>query len=122
MSMYKFPNIWTSCLYQQRVETELADSVDPDQIALEQSDQGLHCLPVILLNVNNTLTQKRKVNVQVFPSKGKPINNLVQVSFAGKNACFFLMYRVDSGQLHFTSKKIPVCGIDYHKSSEYWGR
>ena len=45
----------------------LADSVDPDQIALEQSDQGLHCLSVILLNVNNTLIQKRKVNVQVFP-------------------------------------------------------
>ena len=34
----------------------------------------------------------------------------------------FFMYRVDSGHLHFTSKKIPVCGIDYHKSSEYWGR
>ena len=29
----------------------LADSVDPDQIALEQSGQGLHCLPVILLHV-----------------------------------------------------------------------
>ena len=24
----------------------------------------------------------------------------------------FLMYRVDSGHLHFTSKKIPVCGIE----------
>ena len=44
----------------------LADSVDPDQIALEQSDQGLHCLPVILLNAHNTLIQKHKVNVQVF--------------------------------------------------------
>ena len=88
---------------------------------MEQSDQGLHSLPVILLNVNNTLTQKRKVNVQVFPSKGKPKNNTVQVSFVGKNACFF-MYRVDSGHLHFTSKKIPICGIDYHKSSEYWSR
>ena len=67
----------------------LADSVDPDQIALEQSDQGLHCLPVILLNVNNTLIQKCKVNVQVFPSKGKPKNNTVQVSFGGEK-CIFL--------------------------------
>ena len=53
--------------------------------------------------------------MQVFPSKGKTKNNTVQVSFVGKNACFFffffLMYRVDSGHLHFTSKKIPVCGI-----------
>ena len=49
----------------------MADSVDPDQIALEQSDQGLHCLPVILLNVRNTLTQKRMVTVQVFPSIDK---------------------------------------------------
>ena len=88
---------------------------------MEQSDQCLHCLPVILLNVNNTLIQKRKVNVQVFPSKGKPKNNTVQVSFVRKNACFF-MYQVDSGHLLFPSKKRPVCGIDYHKSSEYWGR
>ena len=101
----------------------LADSIDPDQIALEQSDQGLHCLPVILLNVNNTLIQKHKVNVQVFPSKGKPKNNTVQVSFGGEKCMLsFWMYQVDSGHLHFTSKKIPVCGIDYHKSSEYWGR
>ena len=49
----------------------LADSVDPDQIAMEQSGQGLHCLPVILLNVPNTLIQKHKVNVQVFPFKDK---------------------------------------------------
>ena len=61
---------------------------------LEQSDQGLHCLPVILLNVNNTLTQKRKVTVQVFPSKEKPKNNTVQVSFVGKNACFFFSFDV----------------------------
>ena len=26
----------------------LAGSVDPVQIALEQSDQGLHCLPIII--------------------------------------------------------------------------
>ena len=38
----------------------LADSVDPDQIALEQYDQGLHCLPVILI-------QKHKDNVKAFP-------------------------------------------------------
>ena len=53
-----------------------------------QSDQGLHCLPV-LLNVNNTLTKKRKVNVQVFPSKGKPKNNTVQVSFVGEKCMLF---------------------------------
>ena len=47
----------------------LADSVDPDQIALEQYDQGLHCLPVILLNAHSTLIQKQKVNVQAFPLK-----------------------------------------------------
>ena len=44
-----------------------ADSVDPDQIALEQYGQGLHllhCLPVILLKVCDTLIQKHKVNVQ----------------------------------------------------------
>ena len=45
----------------------LANSVDLDQIALEQNDQGLHCLPVILLNVHDTLIQKHKVNVQAFP-------------------------------------------------------
>ena len=67
----------------------LADSVDSDQIALEQYDQGLHCLPVILLNVNNTLTQKRKVNVQVFPSKGKPKNNTIQVSFCREKCMLF---------------------------------
>ena len=49
-----------------------ADSVDPDQIALEQSSQGLDCLPVILLNVPNTLIQKHKVNMQAFPFKEKP--------------------------------------------------
>ena len=38
----------------------LADSVDPEQIALEQYDQGLYCLPVILI-------QKHKVDVQAFP-------------------------------------------------------
>ena len=42
----------------------LADSVDPDQIALEQYEQGLLCLPVILLNAHNTLIQKHKINVQ----------------------------------------------------------
>ena len=67
----------------------LADSVDLDQIALEQSDQGLHCLPVILLNVNNTLIRKRKVNVQVFPSEGKPKNNTAQVSFVRKKCMLF---------------------------------
>ena len=67
----------------------LADSVDPDQIALEQSGQGLHCLPVILLNVCNTLIQKLKVNVQAFPFKGKPKYNTVQVSFS---AMLFWMY------------------------------
>ena len=116
--MYKFPNILTSCLYQQRMYTELADNVDPDQIALEQSDLGLHCLPVILLNVNNTLTQKPKVNVQ----KGNLKTTQSRCLLSGKMHAFFLMYRVDSRLLHFTSKKIGVCGIDYHKSSEYWGR
>ena len=67
----------------------LAESVDPDQIALEQSDQGLHCLPVLLLNVNNSLIQKQKGNVQFFPSKEKPKNNTVKVSFVRANACFF---------------------------------
>ena len=59
----------------------LADSVDPDQMALEQSDQGLHCLSVILLNSHNTLIQKHMVNVQAFPLKGNLKNNTVQVSF-----------------------------------------
>ena len=67
----------------------LADSVDPDQIDLGQSDQGLHCMPVILLNVNNTLTPKRKVNVQVFPSKGNLKTTLSRCLLSGKNACFF---------------------------------
>ena len=68
----------------------LVNSVDPDEIALEQYDQGLHCLPVILLNVHNTLIQKHKVNVQALPLKG----NLKKTTqsrclWAGKNACFF---------------------------------
>ena len=51
------------------------------------------------------------------------LQQLTQVSdVAHGPLVFFLMYRVDSGHLHFTSKKIPVYGIDYHKSSEYWGR
>ena len=58
----------------------LADNVDPDQIALDQSGQGLHCLPVILLNVCKTLIQKHKVNVQAFPFKGKPKHNSVTLS------------------------------------------
>ena len=71
----------------------LADSVDPDQIVLEQYDQCLHCLPIILLNVHNTLIQKHKVNVQVFPFKVNLKNNTVQVSLCwGQNACFFWMY------------------------------
>ena len=69
----------------------LADSVDPDQIALELSDQGLHCLPVILLNANNTLIQKCKVNVQVFPSKGKPKKKKIppRCLLSGKKHAFF---------------------------------
>ena len=35
----------------------LADSVDPVQIALQQYDQGLHCLPVTLLSAYNILIQ-----------------------------------------------------------------
>ena len=31
----------------------LAESVDPDQIALQQYDHGLHCLPVTLLSAHN---------------------------------------------------------------------
>ena len=68
----------------------LADSVDPDQIALEHSDQGLHCLPVILLNVNNTLIQKRKINVQVFPSiMGNIKTTLSRCLLSGKMHAFF---------------------------------
>ena len=64
----------------------LADSVDPDQIALEQCDQGLHRLPVILLNAHNTLIQKHKVNVKAFPLKGNLKNNTIQMSF-GRGKC-----------------------------------
>ena len=69
----------------------LADSVDPDQIALEQYDQGLHCLPVILLNNHNTLIQKHKVNVHAFPKKG--ILKTIQVSFGPRkmHAFFFFL-------------------------------
>ena len=68
----------------------LANSVDPDQIALEQNDQGLHCLPVILLNVHNTLIQKHKVNVQAFPLKGNLKKTaLSRCLLAEKIACFF---------------------------------
>ena len=101
----------------------LADSVDSDQIALEQYDQGLHCLPVSLLNAHNTLIQKHKVNVQAFPLKGNLKNNtILGVFWLGKMHAFFWVHQVHSGHLHFTSKKIPVCDIDYHKSSEYWDR
>ena len=77
----------------------LADSVDPDQIALEQYDQGLHCLPVILLNAHNTLIQKHKVNKCASLSfKGNLKNTTIQVSFGREKRCmlFFLMYQVDS--------------------------
>ena len=69
----------------------LADSVDPHQIALEQYDQGLHCLPVILLNAHNTLIQKHKVNVQAFPLKG-----ILKTPPCQKRCMFFFMYQVDS--------------------------
>ena len=93
----------------------LADSVDPDQIALEQYDQALHCLPAILLNAHNILIQKLKVNVQAFSSKENLKNNTIHVSFGPGEKCMLCwMYQVDSGHLHFTSKKIPVCDIDYH--------
>ena len=73
----------------------LADRVDPDQIALEQYDQGLHCLPVILLNAHNTLIQRHKANVQAFPLKGKLKNNTVQVFFVpGKTHAFFFFFGV----------------------------
>ena len=98
----------------------LADSVDPDQIALEQYEQGLLCLPVILLNAHNTLIQKHKVNVQALKSKKQHYPGVFWPR--GKMQAFFFMYINDSGHLHFTSKKIPVCDIDYHKSSEYWDR
>ena len=75
----------------------LADSVDPDQIALEQYDQGLHCLPVILLNAHNTLIQKHKVNMQAFPLKGILKTTPSRCLLARKDACFFFfMYQVDS--------------------------
>ena len=68
----------------------LADNVDPDQIALEQYDQGLHCLPVILLNAHNTLIQKHKVNVQAFPLKGILKTTPSRSFLVGrKDACFF---------------------------------
>ena len=61
--------------------------------------------------------------MQAFPLKGNLKNNTIQVSFGqGKMHAFLLMYQVDSGLSHFTSKKIPVCDIDYHKSFEYWDR
>ena len=85
----KFPNIWTSCLYKQRERTLLADCVDHDQIALEQYDQGVHCLPVILLNAHNILIQKYMVNEQAFPLKWN-LKNTVQLSFGGgKMHAFF---------------------------------
>ena len=68
----------------------LADSVDPDQIALEQYDQGLPCLPVILLNAHNTLIQKHMVNVQAYSLKGNLKTHTIQVSFGqGKLHAFF---------------------------------
>ena len=77
----------------------LADCVDPDQIALEQYDQGLLCLPAFLLNAHNSLIQKHKVNVQAFSLKGNLKNNTIQVSVffffwgggggGGGNVCFF---------------------------------
>ena len=63
-----------------------ANSVDPDQIALEQYDRGLHHLPVILLSVHNSLIQKHKVNVQGNLKKKK---NTVHVSFGRKNYMLF---------------------------------
>ena len=83
------------------------DSADPDQIALEQSGQGLHCLPVSLLNVHITFIQKRKVNVQAFPFKGKPKNNTVQVSFGGKNACIFGCTRLTQDTCIIHQRKYP---------------
>ena len=67
--------------------------------------------------------------MQAFPLKGNLIKQHCPGvlgggggGLGGGNACFVLMYQVDSGHLHFTSKKIPVCDIGYHKRSEYWAR
>ena len=100
----------------------LVDSVDPDQIALEQYNQGLHCMPVILLNADNTLIQKHKVNVQAFSLKGNLKNNTIQVSLGrGNMHAYFECTRLTC-TLHQRKYRLPVCDIDYHKSSEYWDR
>ena len=80
----------------------LGDSVDPDQIALEHSDQGLHRLPVILLNVNNTLVQKRKVNVQVFPSIKGNLKTTLSRCLLSEKCMLFLCTRLiqDTCTLH----------------------
>ena len=56
------------------------------------------------------------------PSWTSPRSNGPSDLVQGLLLPLFGMYQVDLGHLHFTSKKTPVCGIDYHKSSEYWGR
>ena len=77
-------------------------SVDPDQIALEQSGQGLHCQPVILLCVRNTLVQKHKINVQVFPFKGNLKTILSRCLLVGNMHAFFGCTRLtqDTCTLH----------------------
>ena len=60
----------------------LAESLNPVQTALEQSDQGLHCLPIIKLSVHYTLIQKRKVTFQAVPFKSI-LNITLQVCFRG---------------------------------------
>ena len=56
-----FPNIWIFVLFKVNRVNPVGCSVYPEQIALEQCDQGLYCLPIILLNVRHILTPKRKV-------------------------------------------------------------
>ena len=82
----------------------------------------VHCLSVILLNAHNTLIQKHKVNVRAFPLKGNLKTTLPRCLLAEGKCMLFLDVPVDSCHLRFTSKKIPVCDTDYHKSSEYWDR
>ena len=103
----------------------LADSVDPDQIALEQYDQGLHCLPVILLNVNNSLIPKCKENMQVVPFKGNLKTTLSWCLLAEKNECFLGCTRLtlDTCTKHQRKyQSVILITIIHHKSSEYWGR
>ena len=98
----------------------LPDSLGPVQTVLEQSDQGLHCLPIIKLSVHYTLIQKRKVTLQAVPFNSK-LKITLQVSFSWEKCMLFWLQGFTKVIALYIKEEYRVADIDYHKSYIWTG-